>query len=66
MAMGSSEEITSIEPRGEIFACPTCGYNDGFHVSFNMSETAPEAEIYLICPSCHRRFRIGWKARMAP
>jgi uncharacterized protein YbaR (Trm112 family) len=59
--MGSTEAINSIEPSGEIFTCPACKYTDGFHVSFRVSGPAQEPEVYLICPSCHRRFRIGWK-----
>jgi uncharacterized C2H2 Zn-finger protein len=64
MEMGTGEEISRIQPEGEIFACPACGYTDGFHVSFCLSEPASGGEIYLICPSCHRRFRIGWKVQM--
>lgn len=61
MQMGSQRSIEKIEPQGEIFTCPSCNYADGFHVSFNMSgDVKKTAEIFLICPNCHHRFRIGW------
>jgi len=66
MEMGSSQEIEVLEARGEIYACPSCGYTDGFHVSFRWNEGASEGEVYLICPSCHRRFRMGWQISTSP
>jgi len=60
MDMGSSEEIVTIKPEGEIYTCPACQYKDGFHVSFDLREASGEGRIILICPSCHRRFTIGW------
>lgn len=64
MEMGASEDITRIEPRGSVFACPACGYTDGFHVSFHISEASSAGEIYLICPSCHHLFRLGFEIRL--
>lgn len=64
MEMGSQEAIKSIEPVGEIYTCPKCNYEDGFHVSFNMKGDAKGGEIVLICPDCHSRFRIGWKVTL--
>ena len=64
MVMGSSKEIGRIEPKGEIYVCPACGYTDGFHVSFLFKEENSDAEVYLICPKCHSRFKIGWKVDM--
>ena len=61
MEMGSNKEILRIEPQGEIYKCPSCGYQDGFHLSFRMSPGTSEGEVYLICPSCHSLFRMGWK-----
>lgn len=66
MEMGSSKEIGVLAPKGEIYACPSCGYTDGFHVSFRWNEGASEGEVYLICPSCHRRFRMGWQISTSP
>jgi hypothetical protein len=59
--MGSSKEIGRIEPQGEIYQCPSCGYRDGFHLSFRLNQEALKGKVYLICPSCHSRFRIGWE-----
>jgi hypothetical protein len=63
MIMGTQESIERIDPRGEIYTCPGCGYTDGFHVSFNLAGDRPEGELYLICPSCHRRYTVGWMVR---
>ena len=63
MEMGTKEKIIRIEPKGEVFACPACDYKDGFHVSFSWIEETSEGDIFLICPNCHRRFRIGWKIK---
>ena len=65
MEMGSQNPIEKIKPQGEIYTCPICNYVDGFHVSFKMSEDVKKnAEILLICPNCHNRFRIGWNVRI--
>jgi predicted RNA-binding Zn-ribbon protein involved in translation (DUF1610 family) len=65
MAMGTDERIDFLAPEGEIYTCPACGYTDGFHVSFKMMPTAEKAEIYLICPNCHSRFRLGWQVSLS-
>ena len=65
MEMGSSEQIASIDPVDEIYACPACEYKDGFHVSFQMDGTTRKGQIVLICPNCHRRFKIGWPVNLA-
>lgn len=64
MEMGAKKEVGRLARSGEVYVCPSCGYEDGFHVSFRFRDEGGEAEIYLICPNCHSRFRIGWKARM--
>jgi len=56
--------IGTIEPAGEIYICPSCGYTDGFHVSFSVHENKKDADICLICPSCHSRFELGWQVRL--
>ena len=66
MKMGSKKEIGRIKPQGEIYECPSCGYQDGFHVSFQFNQKASSGEVYLICPGCHSRFRIGWKVSLSP
>lgn len=60
MEMGVRNEVGRIDPRGEVYQCPSCQYSDGFHVSFRWKDSGEEAEVYLICPSCHSRSRIGW------
>ncbi len=55
-----------IQPEGSISACPACGYQDGFHVSFNFENNSREGQIILICPACHQRFDIGWPVSVTP
>ena len=55
MEMGSKKEVNIIEPQGEVYQCPSCGYQDGFHISFKWNQDDSEGEIYLIC--------IGWKIK---
>ena len=50
MEMGSKKSIGSIEPQNEVYTCPSCGYEDGFHVSFKFKGRKTGGEIYLICP----------------
>jgi len=38
MEMGSKKEVQSIEPQGEVYRCPSCGYEDGFHISFKWDQ----------------------------
>lgn len=64
MKMGSNRDIESIEKKGEIYICPNCGYTDGFHISFDLASDNHAAEIILICPSCHRRFRVGFEVTL--
>lgn len=60
-----NDEITSIKAEGDIRKCPTCGYNDGFHVSFQIDGSSKEGDIILICPNCHQRFQMGWKVHIS-
>lgn len=41
----------------ELSACPSCGYDAGFHVAFLRKER--RLEVILVCPSCRARFRAG-------
>jgi len=59
MVMGLKKKIKGIKAQGELYECPSCGYQDGFHVSLKWSKKSPTGEIYLICPNCHSRFRLG-------
>jgi hypothetical protein len=65
MKMGSKKKVEKIATRGEIYQCPSCGYPDGFHVSFRLNQTGAKGEVFLICPGCHSRFRLGWMISMA-
>ena len=60
MVMGSKKKIKGLKVQGELYKCPSCGYKDGFHVSFKWNKKSPNGEIFLICPNCHGRFRLGW------
>ena len=66
MEMGTDKKIDPISPEGEIYTCPACGYTDGFHVSFKMVKGTNNAEVYLICPNCHKRFKLGWQVSLNP
>lgn len=63
MEMGSKKEVQSLLPKGEVYQCPACGYQDGFHLSFKWGEEDPYGELYLICPNCHARYRMGLKIK---
>jgi uncharacterized C2H2 Zn-finger protein len=60
VVMGSKKRVKRLKAQGELYKCPSCGYLDGFHVSFLWGKKSAEGEIYLICPNCHSRFRLGW------
>jgi len=60
MVMGSKKGIKGLQAQGELHECPSCGYQDGFHVSFLWGKKSGKGEVYLICPNCHSRFRLGW------
>ncbi len=64
MKMGSKEAVEYIKPEGEIYTCPTCGYTDGFHVSFDINKDSGTGDVVLICPACHVRFRLGWSVKI--
>ena len=65
MEMGAKAKATEIKPEGEIYTCPGCGYTDGFHVSFKVAATSRKAQIFLICPNCHSRFRLSWQVDLS-
>jgi len=60
MEMGSQKRVKRLKAKGELYKCPSCSYEDGFHVSFLWGKKRGRGEIYLICPNCHTRFRLGW------
>ena len=56
--MGSKKKIKGLKAQGELYKCPSCDYQDGFHVSFKWGEKSSVGEIFLICPNCQSRFRL--------
>ena len=60
METNSDREVQKLKGEGNISTCPVCGYSDGFHVSFEMTNDNKNGQIILICPECHRRFQLGW------
>ena len=64
--MGSEKEIGTIGAQREIYQCPSCNYSEGFHISFELNQKSWEAELYLICPGCKSRFRMGLKMPINP
>ncbi len=53
------EEVIEKQIGKEFHICDKCGYERGFHVSFERGDDSHE--IVLICPSCGQRYRVGWK-----
>lgn len=52
-------EIKKLVIKGSTDTCPSCGYTDGFHVSFQ--DHIDKLRIILICPECHSRFNSSWE-----
>jgi hypothetical protein len=46
---------------GELFSCPKCGGEGGFHVGFRQGTGKSEGtlEVILVCPHCGYRFAAG-------
>jgi len=65
MEMGSKKRVKGLKAQGELYKCPSCGYQDGFHVSFKWSKKGSDGEMFLICPNCHSRFRLGWNVSIS-
>jgi hypothetical protein len=65
MPMSAKQKIERIKPEDELCNCPGCGYTDGFHVSFQEDAASGHWEIVLICPQCHRKYRMGWKISLS-
>jgi hypothetical protein len=53
------ENVIEKEIGKAFHTCDGCGYERGFHVSFERRDGYHE--IVLICPSCGQRFRVGWR-----
>ncbi len=68
--MVAEQAITSIRVAGEFHACPSCGYERGFHTSFcgmeenkavSVKSTREVFRVILICPECGARYDVGWR-----
>ncbi len=49
----------------EFRACPSCGYERGFHVFLGAGEGGRTA-IGLVCPNCGQSYDVGWITRDIP
>jgi uncharacterized C2H2 Zn-finger protein len=65
MVMGSKKKIKGLKAQGELYMCPSCDYQDGFHVAFKWGKRSSDGEIFLICPNCRSRFRLGWNIQIS-
>jgi predicted RNA-binding Zn-ribbon protein involved in translation (DUF1610 family) len=63
-------EIVNLKVDKELHICPACGYELGFHTSFQSvhpgSDTPVKStrivyRVILICPECGARFDVGWQ-----
>jgi transcription elongation factor Elf1 len=72
--MTISDEVRPIKVEREFHICPNCGYEKGFHVSFQRINAFPDIpvkttremfRVILICPNCGARFDVGWKVTVS-
>lgn len=56
---GSPYDRVNVEE--ELFSCPKCRGEGGFHVGFRkgIARSVPTLEVILICPNCSFRFAVG-------
>jgi hypothetical protein len=63
-------EITNLKVDRELHICPSCGYELGFHTSFQsvhagkdnpVKSTKTVYRVILICPDCGARYDVGWQ-----
>jgi len=56
---GMADNRVNVE--GELFSCPKCGGEGGFHVGFRKGTGMRERtlEVILVCPHCGFRFAVG-------
>ncbi len=62
--MPVADKITPIDLKDEFRTCPVCGYDQGFHVSFQ-KKSGLSARVILICPECGARFNAGWDVTLS-
>jgi rubredoxin len=61
--MEDVKPVRPFDPAGEVRACPDCGYQRGFHVTFLTDDSGVRPAV-LCCPECGGRFEIGWRVRL--
>jgi predicted RNA-binding Zn-ribbon protein involved in translation (DUF1610 family) len=56
---GMMDDRVNVE--GELFSCPKCGGEGGFHIGFRKGTGKNERtlEVLLVCPHCGFRFAVG-------
>mgnify|MGYP001572902213 FL=1 len=72
--MPEPKDIKPIRVERELHACPSCGYQLGFHISFlhvaagtsstSLKSTRDVYRTILICPECGARYDVGWKVSL--
>jgi len=59
--MDTHDRITPIAIKEHFSACPRCGYQNGFHVSFSrIASSHPHVKVIPLCPGCGEKYDIGW------
>jgi hypothetical protein len=59
--MDTRERITPVTLKDQFSACPRCGYQKGFHVSFSrIAFGHPHVKVIPLCPECGERYDLGW------
>jgi len=61
MAADERMAFDRVNVEGELFSCPKCGEEGGFHVGFRKGTGQRERtlEVILVCPHCGFRFAVG-------
>jgi hypothetical protein len=55
------EEVQTAEVGDEFRVCPSCGYENGFHIMFRPSGSGDSLDWWFICPNCSSHFDLGLK-----
>ncbi len=45
------------------YACESCGYEGGFHVTFKKTGKPKSFSIILMCPQCKQTYDIDWQIK---
>lgn len=49
------------EVEKHFYACESCDYTGGFHVTFKKMSKPKTHKIVLMCPSCQQTYDIDWQ-----